>query len=182
MLETVKAVWQNCAENTAMIFPAGLVSSIVTYLETTEEVLICWVVMSTTDCLFGILVAITSATFQPLKLFKWVSKFTVQVLLVCLLVMTFKAVNITLGVEQFITNWVLLFFILLDFSSLANKLLYFGLLPRPVIIILKYLRHRFAKAFSSMLDTPGAMEELEKALADYESAKSSPSPPNPDKS
>lgn len=174
MITTVKAVWQNYAENAFMLGPAGFVSSIVTYLGTTEEALLCWVVMSTVDCVFGVIVAVTSGSFCGVKLFRWVGKFTVQILLVFLLVLTFKVINLTLGIEQFITNWVLLFFILLDFSSLCNKLLYFGLLPKPLLIILKHLRHRFAKSFSSMLNTPGAMEELEKALAEHES-KNKPS-------
>lgn len=172
MLDVAKEVWQNSIENFVMIYPAAFISSVVTYLDTTEETLLCWVLLSTLDCVFGIIVAVTSGAFCAVKLFKWVSKFTVQLLLILLLVMTFHVINLTLGVEHFITNWVLLFFILLDFSSLANKLLYFGLLPKPLIIILKYLRHNFAKAFSTMLHTPGAMEELEKALAEH--APSSP--------
>ena len=175
MLEHIKAVGQDFMESAFMLWPAGFVSTIVTYLGTNEEALLCWVIMSTVDCAFGVIVAVTSGVFCATKLFRWVGKFTVQIILVFLLVMTFRVINLTLGVEQFITNWVLLFFILLDFSSICNKLLYFGLLPRPMLVILKYLRHNFAKAFSTMLNTPGAMEELEKALAEHDNKTKSSS-------
>ena len=147
-----------------MLIPSAIVSSVLTYLGTQGEVLLCWLVMSTVDCMAGIIVAVTSSTFKTSKLFRWVGKVFMELLLVVLLAMLCRVVNITLGIEQFLSNWILLFFILLDFSSICNKLLYFGILPTPFKIILKYLRHNFAKSFSVMLNTPGAMEELEKAL------------------
>lgn len=174
-------LWRACEENLMMLVPSALFSSFVSYLGTNGEVLLCWLVMSSVDCIGGIIVAITVKNFCTVKLFKWLGKVFIQLLIVFLLAMTSHVVNITIGIERFLSNWLLLFFILLDFSSFANKLLYFGLLPKPLEIILKALGHKFSKAFETMINTPGAAEELEKVLnlKTNNSTSDSSTPTNP---
>ena len=128
MFDSLNSLWQGLSENFFMLVPAAFISSVVTYLGTNGEVLLCWIIMSTVDCIFGIAVACTSGTFNTTKLYHWVGKVFVQLLLIFLLAMLFHVVNITLGIEHFVTNWLLLFFILLVNLLFSFSLIIFSLI------------------------------------------------------
>lgn len=154
-----------------MVLPATAFTAAVEYLGTGKEALITWLVLSTIDCIFGIVVAIGTQSFKVKKMYRWVGRVFLQLLTVFLFAALCHMFEVSAGVELVLTSWVLFFYACLDVSSICNKLVFFGLLPKPVFVILKMLRHRFSKAFGAAFDSPEFAEEIEQALKEHHEQK-----------
>lgn len=145
---------------------ATLFASLLAYTGSSGEAFILWVCISTLDMIFGVVVSIVHSSFCAKKLYNWVFKIFIQLLTIVVFAAVLRMFAIASGVNVFIASWLLLFFGLMDVSSILDKFLQLGYLPKPASILLGFLRRRSSKVFAAMVNDPRLEREMREALGE----------------
>ena len=167
MLETCKSLYENILAS----FPAiptvtTLFAAILSYTGCSGEAFVLWACISTLDMIFGVIVSVVQGAFCSRRLYSWVFKIFIQLLTIFTFTAILRMFTLASGVELFFASWLLLFFGLMDFSSVLEKFLVLGYLPKPAQIMLSFMRRRSAKIFAAMVNEPQLEEEMRKALGE----------------
>lgn len=169
MLDTAKTIFRGAVEGLpAMSVPATALAAFTSYFQASGEAFILWICLSTLDLIFGMVLAVVNSSFKVSRLYHWVFKICIQMLTIVLFAVVLRMFAIASGVQLFFESWLLLFFGLLDFSSIMDKFLQLGYLPKPAYVLLKFMRKRSAKMFAAMVNEPRLEREMRKALGDKE--------------
>lgn len=156
--------WTKAVEMWRMLPIAGLISSLLSFTGMDREALLIWLFVTTFDLALGIALAIMNRKFNVAKMYKWVIKVLMQILVIVCIAGCMRSLEITTGIRLFFSNWILLFYILLDTSSAFSKLAFLGLLPKPAFVLLKIFKARTSKVFLSLVDDPELAKEMSVAL------------------
>lgn len=154
-----------------MVIPATALTAAIEYLGSGCEALITWLVLATLDSVFGIIVAVVTGRFHVSKMYRWCGRIFLQLMTVYLFAALCAMFTISSGTELVLTSWIFFFYACLDVSSLCNKLVFFGVLPRPILVIMKMLRRKFAKTFATAFDSPEFADEIEQSLKEHREKK-----------
>lgn len=173
MLDALKAQWSSTVEAWPMFVPSSIFAFLLEYTGAHAEAFVAWCILTAADLVFGISVAVIQGNFKISKLYHWVGKTFVQLLTIMIFAVVLRSFAIASGVSLFFANWIIMFYILLDASSLLDKFVLLGLLPTPIIVLLSFLRKRVSKSFAVMAGEPKLARELENAL---KNAKPKPTP------
>lgn len=165
MLDILRSQFNGAVESfPVMALPAAVFTAFLTYTGGHAEAFVTWCLLSALDFVLGIIVAIVDRKFNARKLYHWVGRVFVQLLSIALFAAILRLLTITAGVELIFANWLLFFYALMDFTSIMDKLLFLGFMPRPAYMLLKFLRRRSARVFAAALNDDGLADELEEAL------------------
>ena len=165
MLDIVRTQFVGAVESfQTMAIPASIFTALMTYTGGHAEAFITWCILSSIDLIFGIILAIVKKKFDAHKLYHWVGRICVQLLSIVIFAAILHMLHIAAGIELVFANWLLFFYALMDFTSIMDKLLFLGFMPRPAYVLLKFLRRRSAKVFAAALNDEKMADELEAAL------------------
>lgn len=165
MLDIVRTQFNGAVSSFPMtVVPATLLTSLQTYTGGHLEAFITWCILSAGDLVFGVILAIVQHKFCARKLYHWAGRVLVQLLSVFIFAAVLRMFTLAAGVELFFANWLLFFFALMDATSILNKLLVLGFMPKPAYVILKMLRRRSSRVFATLMDDPDMARELERSL------------------
>lgn len=167
MIVAVKTMYENILDSFPFV-PAvsTLVAALLSYTGCSGEAFVLWACISTLDMVFGVVLSIVAGSFCAKKLYNWVFKIFIQLLTILAFTAMLRMFTIASGVELFFASWLLLFFGLMDFSSVMEKFVKLGYLPKPAIILLSLMRRRSAKVFAAMVNEPQLEKEMREALGE----------------
>ena len=169
MIEVAKATFAGMLDNfPSLAIPSTLFATLLSYTGCSGEAFVLWVCISTLDMIFGVILSIVDKCFKVSKLYNWVFKIFIQLLTIVLFAAILRMVAITAGIELFVVSWLLLFFALMDFSSIMEKFLRLGYLPKPAQILLGLMRKRSAKVLAAMVNEPELEKQMREALGEKE--------------
>lgn len=165
MFAVVKEQFAGAAEGfRVMALPATAFTALLTYTGGCAEAFATWCGLSALDLIFGVVLAIVQRRFCITKLYHWVGRVCVQLFSITLFAAILHMLNIVAGIEVVLANWLLFFYALMDFTSIMEKLLLLGFMPKPAFVLLKFLRRRTAKVFAAAMNDEFLAEEIEKSL------------------
>jgi len=165
MLNVIREQFAGAVESFhIMAVPASIFTALMTYTGGHAEAFITWCILSSFDLVFGVILAIVKKKFDARKLYHWVGRVCVQLLSIVIFAAILRMLHIAAGIELVFANWLLFFYALMDFTSIMDKLLILGFMPRPAYMLLKFLRRRSAKVFAAAMNEEGMADELEAAL------------------
>lgn len=147
-----------------MGIPAMLLASLTSYTGASGEAFLIWIIVSTIDMVFGVIYSILSSNFSATKLYKWVFKIFVQLITIVIFAGVLRAFKLASDVELFFGSWILFFYILMDATSIFDKMLLLGVLPKPAYVFFSFFKKRSLKVMTAAFDDPNLVKELEKAL------------------
>lgn len=165
MFEVVKVNLSSFMDSfPTLSIPSATFAAILSYTGSSGEAFILWACVSTLDMILGVVLAIVDGAFSVRRLYNWVFKIFIQLLTIVLFAAILRMFAIASGVQLFFASWLLLFYGLMDFSSIMEKFLRLGFLPAPAKVLLNFMRRRSAKIFAAMVNEPRLEKEMREAL------------------
>ena len=135
------------------------------YTGSDVETVVVWLVFSTVDCLLGITIGVLNKQFSIPKLYRWVGKIFVQLVIILMFSAMLRAVSHTANVELALTNWIICLFAFFDFTTAIDKLLILKVpVPKFVLTVLALLRKRISRTVATAVGSEEDAEKIEASL------------------
>lgn len=166
----VQGWWSELMDN--FCISAVLSTLTVTFLNytgATVETVLIWLVFSTIDCLLGITIAVLHNLFSARKLYQWVGKIFVQLVIILMFAAMLRAVSHTASIELVLTDWIICLFAFFDFTTAIDKLLVLKVpVPRFVSVVLALLRKRLSRTVATAVGSENEedVQKIEESLAE----------------
>lgn len=164
LVDTFKDQLVSIKEAYMMGVPAMLLAALTSYTGASGESFLIWIIVSSLDLVFGVICAIMYGKFDASKLYKWVFKIFVQLVTVIIFAGVLRAFKLAADVELFFGSWILFFYIMMDATSIFDKMLLLGVLPKPAYVFFSFFRKRSIKVLTAAFNDPDLVKELEKVI------------------